>query len=99
MYCDLHIKLHLIFLLKKLLPLCALAENLLGGGVGRPVGPGAQEGRVYVVRSHRHHRHARPLKPELVLTSDLFIKYSLQSTACLTPNVLVRAVTACLEAV
>ena len=63
-------KLHLIFLLEKLLSLCALAENLLGGGVGRPVGPGAQEGRVYVVRSHRHHRHARPLKPELVLTSD-----------------------------
>ena len=44
-----------ILVLKELLALGALAEHLLGAGVGRPVCPGAQEGRVYVVRGHCHH--------------------------------------------
>ena len=49
------IELHGILLLKELLALGALTEHLLGGGVGCPVCPGAQEGRVYVVRGHCHH--------------------------------------------
>ena len=49
------------------LALGAGGEGLLRGGVGAPVLPGGQEGRVYVVRSHAHHGHPRPARPELVL--------------------------------
>ena len=54
-YLLIEIELHGILVLKELFALGALAEHLLGGGVGRPVCPGAQEGRVYVVRGHCHH--------------------------------------------
>ena len=84
------------------LALGAGGEGLLRGGVGAPVLPGGEEGRVYVVRSHAHHGHPRPARPELVLhtpQSEYWQNYLRQGAPGLTPAVLVRAVTACLEAV